>query len=167
MNCELRALEPSDVTALLEAENDQDAFMNSDNYVPFSKSVLEAYVNGQHDLIKHQQYRYVIELNGECAGFIDLFDYNPIHARAGVGVFVLKKFRKGGAATFALQRLINISKNQLNIEYLHASISEDNQASITLFKKCGFQKTGVRNGWRKEGGVRKNVCLFELNLISY
>lgn len=165
MNCKLRALESSDLSAVIEAENHQEAYMNSDNYMPFSRAVLEKYVNGEHDFFKFQQYRYVIDLDGECAGFLDLFDYNAVHARAGVGVFVLEPFRERGVAGVALQRLITEARQKLNIEYLHASISEENKPSIKLFEKCGFTQAGFKRGWRKENGVRKGVKLYELILV--
>jgi len=161
---QLRALEPSDLSALLEAENNQEAYMNSDNYLPFSKAVLEKYLNGEHDLLKHHQYRYAIDANGECAGFIDLFDYNPVHSRAGVGIYIVENQRGKGIAFHALQRLIEVSKVKLNIEYLHASISESNKASLNLFEKCGFQKNGIRTAWQKRFGKRKAVVLYELLL---
>ena len=88
MNCTLRALEPRDVSALIEAENHQDSYMISDNFLPFSEAVLKKYLEGEHDLLKYHQYRYAVDYKNECVGFIDLFDYNPIHSRAGVGVYI-------------------------------------------------------------------------------
>ena len=165
MNCKLRALEPTDFSSLVRAENDQDAYMNSDNYLPFSQAVLEKYLNGDHNLFTHHQYRFVIDVDSSCAGFIDLYDYNPVHSRAGVGVFVFEEYRNKGIAYFALEHLSEISKTRLNIEYLHASVSENNKASLKLFNKSGFDFIGKRTAWKKKSGIRTGVNLYEKVLI--
>ncbi len=165
MDCYLRALEPTDLSALIQAENDQEAYLISDNYVPFSKAVLEKYLNGEHDLLKHHQYRFTIETGGLCAGFVDLFDYNPVHSRAGVGIYVLEEFRSKGVGSCALQCLIEIARNKLNIEYLHASVSESNEPSLKLFNDGGFKMIGVRSAWQKYSGKRTAVKLFERTLV--
>ncbi len=59
--------------------------------------------------------------------------------RAGIGILIKdEKDRNKGIGTEALQLLINYCFIHLNLHQLYCNISEDNKASIKLFKKQGF-----------------------------
>ena len=145
-----RALEPDDIDLLYDWENDAQIWEVSNTFEPFSKYILAKYIKeSQHDIYESKQVRMIIEtLNGKAVGAIDLFDFDPFHFRAGVGILIHnKKDRQLGYATDALQLLCTYAVNHLRLHQLYANISVDNLVSIQLFKKSGFELTGTRKDW--------------------
>lgn len=150
-NILLRAMEPSDVLLLYKWENDSSVWHVSNTLTPFSKHVLEQYVSNSHlDLYTTKQLRLVIDdhKSQKSVGCIDLFDYDPYHKRAGIGVLISdQKDRKKGYAKEALHLLINYSFTHLNFHQLYCNITIDNEASIKLFSQFGFEIIGTKKQW--------------------
>lgn len=147
----LRALEPDDIDLLYDWENNTKIWEVSNTYEPFSKYVLAKYIKeSQRDIYESKQVRMIIEtLEGQPVGAIDLFDFDPFHQRAGVGILIHdEKDRKLGYATDALQVLCTYAASHLRIHQLFANITEDNTASIQLFKNNGFELCGTKKDWR-------------------
>lgn len=165
-NINLRAVESEDLDFLLNMENDTLEWIQSENYQPFSRGVMKRYATGEHSLTAYGQYRFVIERAKDkvVIGAVDLFDYQSIHSRAGVGIYVLPTFRGKGIARRSLELLIEYARQVLNIELLFCSILETNENSIQLFQNAGFEKTGLRRAWAKIGGKRISVLLFQKEL---
>ncbi len=147
----LRALEPSDLDFLYRLENDEQLWEVSNTITPYSKFVLQQYLDNAHrDIYEVKQLRLVISLQDthQAVGFIDLYDFNPKHRRAGVGIVIFSANNKQkGYAKEALGLLISYCFTHLNMHQLYASITADNAVSIGLFKKAGFEKTGERKDW--------------------
>ena len=86
----LRAVEPGDVDLMYEWENDCDIWPVSGTTEPFSRHQLERFVERHQDIVGvlcDGQLRLIIEtlLSSKPVGAIDLFEYDPIHRRAGTG----------------------------------------------------------------------------------
>jgi len=161
----LRAIELEDTEVLYKIENDVSAWQYSENYTPFSKTVLANYVNGVHDLVTHGQYRFMVcKSENVVLGCVDLFDFKPIHGRAGVGIYILPNYRRQGKALDALGLLTNYAKKILNLSLLHCSILEINHESIGLFKSAGYNETGRRPSWHLFNGERLGVVLLQREL---
>ncbi len=147
----LRALEPSDIKILYEWENNCNIWEVSNTLVPFSRYLLKKYLETSHlDIYENKQLRLVIvkKDNDEPLGLIDLFDFDPFHSRAGIGVLINDKTNQGkGYASQALECFINYSFQLLKIHVLYCNIPADNQKSINLFEKYGFEKCGVKKSW--------------------
>ncbi len=95
-------------------------------------------------------------------GLIDLFDFDPKHRRAGIGIVILDKAdRNNGHGSEALSLLCNYAFTVLNLNQVYANVGEENQASIQLFKKMGFELAGVKKDWILVGGKFKNELLFQ------
>ena len=94
----LRALEPSDLDFLYDLENDQCLWTVSNTLVPFSKYTLKEYIShAKEDIFVAKQQRFVIsDEHGDPLGIIDLFDFDPIHHRAGVGLVIKESYRENG-----------------------------------------------------------------------
>ena len=160
----LRALEPEDIDVLFDWENDTEIWEISNTCEPFSKYILAKYIkDSQRDIYESKQIRLVIEtLDGVAVGAIDLFDFDPFHFRAGVGILIHNKNdRKLGYATDALELLCKYSLEYLRLHQLYANITEDNIASIHLFKKVGFGLVGIKKDWRRTANGWKNELLFQ------
>ncbi len=146
----LRALELEDLSFLFKNENDEDFWQVSHTQQPFSKYLLKKYLENAHlDIYEVKQLRLVIALkeNDTAVGMVDLYDYNPQHKRAGVGILVLKKYQQKGYATEALQLMINHAFIYLDLHQLYACIGTDNLKSIQLFENAKFKVSGVKKDW--------------------
>lgn len=165
----LRALEPEDLEFLFSTENDNTFWEVSGTQTPFSKYILKQYLeNAQQDIFEAKQLRLVIVdvLKNENIGLIDLFDFNPQHQRAGIGILILKKYQNKGFASEALKLFINYAFTELNLHQIYANIPSDNTSSKVLFEKFDFKKIGVKKDWIKSNGQFKDVHLYQLININ-
>lgn len=136
----LREIQSADADELLKWENNPENWEVSETKQPYTEQEIKAFVNQEQNIKKHLQQRFMICLNDTPIGCIDLFEYNPLINKAGVGILIAKKIdRNKGYASKALNLLINKCRNELNIVHLFCNIYKDNKASIRLFEKCGFQ----------------------------
>jgi diamine N-acetyltransferase len=161
----LRALEPEDLEFLYQIENDESFWEISHTQKPFSRYMLKQYLESAHlDIYETKQLRFIIEEKAtkKQVGMIDLFDYNPQHKRAGVGILIHPDFQKKGFASEALSLLINYSFSHLQLHQLYANITSDNMQSISLFKKHNFFKVGLKKDWILSKGKFKDEVLFQL-----
>ncbi len=161
----LRALEPEDLQFLFDTENNESFWEVSHTQTPFSKFLLKQYLENAHlDIFEAKQLRLVIQenLNKKPVGMIDLFDFNPQHKRAGIGILIHQKYQKNGFASEALQLLITYSFTHLNLHQLYANITSDNSKSIALFKKHQFKEIGVKKDWTFSNEKFKDELLFQI-----
>lgn len=153
-NISLRALEPDDVELLYHWENQAEIWQISNTYAPVSKYVLANYIANAHkDIWETKSLRLAIaDLDNKLLGTIELFDFEPYHARAGVGVVVFEKTdRRKGIASDAIELLLTYVRDTLGIDHIFANISADNEASINLFLKLGFMVCGTKKRWVRTG----------------
>ena len=80
-------------------------------------------------------------------GCIDLYDFDPQHHRAGIGLVIDKAHRQKGYATIALELIEAVAFDQLQLHQLYAGVGEDNPASIQLFQSAGYQQCGLKKDW--------------------
>ncbi|MDF1672896.1 MAG: GNAT family protein [Vicingaceae bacterium] len=136
----LREIQFTDVDLLLKWENNPDNWQISDTVAPFSRKQIEGFVNQQQSLKDNTQQRFIVCLDGQPIGCIDLFEYDESASKAGVGVLIAqKKDRNKGYASVALNLLIDKCRNELNVVHLFCNIYKENKTSIRLFENCGFQ----------------------------
>jgi len=162
----LRALEPTDLDFLFQLENNEAVWEVSNTTSPFSKFVLTQYLENSHkDIYEAKQLRLVICVseNDKAIGCIDLFDFEPKHKRVGVGILIASEENKQkGFASEALQLLSNYVFIHLGLHQIYAGITEDNTASIKLFEKANFIKTGIKKDWISSNGIFKNELQYQL-----
>jgi len=148
----LRAPEPEDLQWLYLWENQPDVWMASDTLVPFSRYHLRKYLEEMEmDPFKTRQIRFMIDLckdPGTPVGTIDLFDFDPHHMRAGIGILVASTTqRRRGYASDALSTLLNYCRDVLMLHQVYCHIQASNQASQRLFGGCGFVQSGTLQQW--------------------
>ena len=163
-NIRLRALEPNDIEILYQWENDTSIWKVSQTMAPFSKHILTQYLaNAHQDIFSAKQLRLIIEKEGGAIGTIELFDYEPIHQRAGVGIWIANvSEREKGHAKEALQLMIGYSFKHLKINQLYCNISSSNKASVNLFSGLDFMLVGVKKQWNKTEEGWEDELLFQL-----
>lgn len=160
----LRALEKEDLNFLYELENNTDVWEISGTVTPYSKDVLTFYLENAHrDIYEVKQLRLVISnTDNKPLGLIDLYDFDPKHKRAGVGIVIVNEAeRNKGIGSEALSLISNYAFSTLELRQLYANILEENKRSIYLFQKLGFVRVGVKKDWISSNGVYKDEVLFQ------
>src|SRR5450759_2994573 len=106
----LRALEPEDLELLYEWENNLSYWVISNTLTPFSKFTLKRYLKNSHkNIYETGQLRLMINHTADkiAIGTIDIFDFDPFHKRAGVGILIANDgYRRKGYASMSLTCLI-------------------------------------------------------------
>ena len=95
------------------------------------------------------------------AGCIDLFEYDPLNRRAGIGILIYgAENRRKGYAREALGILCRYAREQLRLHQLWCTVGAGNAASLALFRQAGFVETGVRRDWLwSPEGFRDEILL--------
>ena len=103
-NIIIRAAEPDDANLIYNWENDQEIWRVSETYMPYSRYQVEQFLLNNNDLFSARQTRFIIEKKNtlEQIGCIDIYDFDPIHFRAGIGILIQKEYRKQGYAKEAI-----------------------------------------------------------------
>ncbi|WP_036154950.1 GNAT family N-acetyltransferase [Maribacter forsetii] len=160
----LRALEQRDLDFLYEIENNTSVWEVSGTVTPYSKDVLQLYLDSAHrDIYDVKQLRLVIcSKDHKAVGLIDVFDFEPNHNRAGIGIIVLDEGQRNrGIGSEAITLLCNYLFNVLGLKQIYANILEENAPSLHLFKKLGFQEIGVKKDWVRFKDTYKNEVLLQ------
>jgi diamine N-acetyltransferase len=162
----LRALEPEDLEFVYTIENDESIWNVSNTQTPYSRFLIKQYLENAHqDIYEAKQLRLAICLNdsNESIGLIDLFDFDPSNNRAGIGIIIQENNNRiNGYGSEALQLLINYSFTHLQLNQLFANIGTENEISISLFTKFGFQLIGIKKQWNKVNNLYKDEALYQL-----
>lgn len=147
----LRAVEPEDVETMYAWENDPAIWRVSGTTAPFSRHTLERFIEEQRfDIFQTRQQRLMIETLGEgrAVGALDLFEYDPLHGRAGMGILIHRADDRGkGYASDAVATVCDYARRSLRMHQLWCSVGANNAASLRLFRKAGFRDAGVRREW--------------------
>ena len=148
----LRALEAEDVDLLYVWENDPAVWGVIGTLAPFSRHTLRRFLDEQRfDLYAARQLRLVVEtLDGRAVGLVDLFEFEPVDLRAGIGILIHGAGDRGrGFASDALDVLCRYARQVLGLHQLWCSVAPDNAASLTLFRRAGFVECGRKREWRR------------------
>jgi diamine N-acetyltransferase len=162
----LRALEPEDLELLYEWENNSSNWIISNTVVPFSKYTLKRYLENSHkNIYETGQFRLMIDHIPEntTIGTIDIFDFDPFHKRAGLGILIAKEeYRRKGYASMAIICLVEYCFSTLLVHQLYCNILANNCESMELFKKAGFVQSGIKKDWIKTSDGYLDEYIFQL-----
>lgn len=161
---QLRALEPEDLQMLYDWENNSEWWEQGNTLNPYSKYILREYIVGSDKTIyETRQLRLMITVKetGETVGMIDLYDYEPHHHRAGVGILIDKQFQQKHYATQAFEILLPYCFKFLGIHSIYAHVMPDNNASQALFEKLGFSKNGELKDWIRRDNEYVDVMVYQ------
>ena len=160
----LRALEPGDLDFLYKWENDPGVWEISGTTAPYSKHVLQWYLENAHrDIYEAKQLRLCIcDLEEKVVGLIDLFDFDPKNLRVGMGIVISDEInRNQGMGSEAIELLCEYVFSILGLRQVYANVLEENKPSIHLFTKLGFREVGVKKDWIYTTGKFKNEILYQ------
>ena len=163
----LRALEPSDAEILYKWENDRSVWHLSTTIVPFSLFSIEQYIINSADFYANRQLRFMIDRadapgGPKTIGAIDLFEFEPVHMRAGIGILIHEEYRGKGYASEALDLLIDYAFHSLQLHQVFCNIGMENTDSLNLFTSKGFEMVGIKKEWNRIRNTWRDECLFQL-----
>jgi diamine N-acetyltransferase len=163
----LRAVEPADIDFLYLCENDPEVWTVSESVAPYSRFDLEKYILSEGDIFANKQLRLMIDCkqNGDynTVGTVDLFDFNPVHGRAGIGILIYSPENRGkGYAAEALDLVIEYAFTVLNISVLYCNISVNNHKSVGCLEKAGFERCGLKKSWNNTPNGREDEIMLQL-----
>lgn len=160
----LRAPEPEDLELLYTWENSTELWELGATIAPFSRHTLRQYLaNNTQDIYTDKQLRLMIEFKqtGKGIGTVDLYDFDPFHLRAGVGILIDPGYRNQGLGLQALLVLESYAFSFLNLHQLYAVIPEKNSPSIRLFQKAEYVSAGLLSDWLSAGETYVDALLFQ------
>jgi diamine N-acetyltransferase len=148
----LRALEPEDLDVLYKWENDSTLWRDGITLTPYSKFALRDYLsNSTLDIFQTRQLRLMIaeKTSGNAIGTIDLYDFDPINLRAGIGILIDAAYRNQGFGFQSLQLMKEYVFRFLLLKQLYAYVPQRNKSSYKLFTKGGYEDSGLLRSWIK------------------
>jgi diamine N-acetyltransferase len=165
----LRALEPSDIDRMYQWENDTSIWEVSGTLAPFARYTMEQFVRAANqDIFTNRQLRLAVDLrldtdpNPVTIGYVDLFEFDPSHMRAGVGILIGDtSYRRQGLGLETLNLLAHYAFTVLNIHQLFCHIHVNNEASIRLFSAAGYALAGELRDWTLRNGNWLNVFVMQ------
>lgn len=161
----LRALEPEDLEFLFSVENNEEFWEVSSTSSPYSRFILKQYLENSHrDIYEVRQLRLMIcEKDETPVGLIDLFDFDPKHRRAAIGIIIKSRNnRQKGFGAEALELICKYCFTHLELHQVYANVGIDNVSSKLLFEKSGFVKTAQKKDWVRVNGTYKDELLYQL-----
>ena len=161
----LRVPEPEDLDILYLWENNPDIWRVSGTLVPFSRFILKQYLESAgKDIFETRQQRMIIQINQgkRPVGAIDLFNFDPVHHRAGVGILIADPSdRRKGYARESLETLKQYGQQVLQLHQLFCNIASGNRESIRLFESAGFTPVGEKKEWLFNGSGYEGEWLYQ------
>ena len=158
----LRDSNPSDLSYLINLENKINNQIYSHYPKYYSKEEIENFISKPQDIFIDFQYRYMIVVNNITVGCIDLFDFDLVNSRVGLGIIIDENNRKKGIAFRAIDQIKSIISKEYLVNQIYVEVLADNYSSNRLFKKLRFVKSGCKKKW-----LRKEEEYVDLNIYQY
>jgi len=165
-NIKLRAPEITDAEFIYNCENHTENWDTGSSTTPFSmQTILEHITNSfTQDIFTTKQFRFIIvqKVNNSSLGIVDIYDYDPLHMRCGVGIIIFPDENKKKSIGFqALEILKAYCFDFLRLQQIYCDIADNNRASISLFKKANFKKSGTKKEWLNTANGFVDVSFFQ------
>ena len=163
----LRAPEPKDIAVMLRFENDAEELeATSAATGPYSRYQMEHYIrNNTNDIFTDHELRYMIacerEGQQEVVGMVDVFNFDPRHRKAEVGILVSRPFRRQGIASEALRLVAGHCFQWIGMHQLYAYVRADNMPCLHLFLREGFVQAGRLQDWVAQGHRYHDVVILQ------
>jgi len=108
--------------------------------------------------------QWVIECDGQCAGWVSLDVTSREHGIASIGYSVSEAFWGRGLATGAVRQVIAIAFDPDGpaLDRLEANAAVENIASRRVLIKAGFREEGIAEGLLVINGIRVDHVRFGL-----
>lgn len=160
----LRALEPEDLELLYRWENDPELWEVGNTRSPYSRFMLKQYISqSDTNIYENKQLRLMMVsiATGQTVGTVDLFDFDIHNSRIALGLFVDAAYQGKGYAKAALKLVEEYVFEFLKVNQLYVHIASTNVASISMFEKENFEKTGILKNWIRSDNGFTDIVVFQ------
>jgi RimJ/RimL family protein N-acetyltransferase len=142
----LRSIEPSDATFFIESNLNSERGRNLDFvWPPVSQaSVLNMTEEAAKRTMENDTFHWIIEdTAGAPVGSIDTHHCNPRTGTFSYGIDIIPGHQRRGYAREAILIVLKYYFEELRYQKVTVPVHGDNEASIRLHEKIGFQKEGA------------------------
>ncbi|GAF02565.1 GNAT family N-acetyltransferase [Saccharicrinis fermentans] len=143
----LRAIELSDAPIIFNTIDTQRAYLSE--WLPFVRLTLDPQdtVNFVHTVMeaaqKGDEFVYVVELNGEFVGVINIRVLSSANRIVDIGYWLSEHFQKKGVISSAVVSLCNYAFDQLNMNRIQIRCGKGNMSSKKVPQRLGFTYEGI------------------------
>jgi RimJ/RimL family protein N-acetyltransferase len=153
----LTIVEKSDIPLLKEWYNDLELAGDYERIVQNTVNDIEKWY--ENTLAKDGQWFFIEKKDGTKIGHIS---QAKVEGRVQIGYVVISKERGKGAASDAVQVIVDYLFLSKDIARIQAEADPENQASIRVLEKAGFQREGVLRKAFSVRGVWRDVALYSI-----
>ena len=163
----IRAVEPSDLEAVLKYWNDLNFRRLLGPPIPWSRTYLETWLEKRitADPWKDKMIELAItdKNNGEFLGFVHLEDIKRPHSRAEFGISIHNPDNLSkGYGTDATRVMLWVGFNILGLNSIYLDTMEDNERAIRTYEKVGFQRVGILRETEFIDGAFKGLLVMDI-----
>lgn len=138
----MRNIEIKDAEFLMELNND----MEIAHFVVGSPRIVNFQEQMQWmDNLKSEKNckRFIIEYNCLPVGTVIISNIDTVNLTANIGIKICKPAQGKGVGKKSINMIVKYCFENLNLECLSANILPYNEASLALFRSCGFVEEGI------------------------
>ena len=162
MRIELRAIEQGDLEQLRNWRNSKAL---KDNFREYRLLNMLNQEDWFKSLTNNRSWlMYAITLEDQLIGACGLSSIDWVNRRAEIGLYIGDESTWGkGLGAEILESLHEIAFLELDLRMIYAHVYSYNEASLALFRKCGYTEVGR---WRNEhfhAGLHWHTILFDLS----
>lgn len=115
--------------------------------------------------LKLSQVRFYVFLKEDPSniiGTVCLYDISKVYSKADIGYKFSSKHHHQGYALEATEKMIQIAFSELELHRICAHVLEENQPSLRLLDKLGFEKEGTCRDYLCLNGVWRDHLQYSL-----
>lgn len=137
-----------------EAYFEKEKFKSNGGYKTYDRTILH--------------FKLQLKVNNEVIGGVGFHNWYPSHLRAELGYAISKEeYKRQGYMTEAINEILNFGFNNLNLNRIEACVGPNNDYSLKLIKKFGFQQEGyLREHYIRDTEVEDSI-IFSLLRSEY
>ncbi|HKJ43315.1 MAG TPA: ribosomal protein S18-alanine N-acetyltransferase [Sunxiuqinia sp.] len=154
-------MEASKVTIRLAEKTDVKALFKIEQRSFDAESFSRRQIN--YLATRSSGFFWVLAEASEIAGFIVLLQRKNTRGLRIYSLAVSPNFRGKSYGRLLLEKALQTA-NENAKQYLYLEVSEENQSAIRLYQKFGFQITGKRKAYYKDGSA---ALLMQLPFVNY
>lgn len=149
LNCQrlqLSELTKRELDALFQLYSNQKLLHYTDNKVHRTLNDTRQFLSKVKQQFENQQaICWGLQYTDACSliGTAQLYDINHKHHFASLGCLLMPEYQSKGLMTEAIQSIINHAFKYMRLHRIEAQIQTENQTSIRLFEKLGFEREGL------------------------
>jgi diamine N-acetyltransferase len=158
MKVNLRPLERKDLPFVHDLDNERHtmAFWFKEPYESLDE-LTNLYDKHIHD---DDERRFVIDVDDQFAGIIELVDINFIHRNTEIQIIIKSNFQGLGLAKIVMSKGIDYAFNILNMHKVFLYVDAENHKALHVYKNFGFIQEGIlRRHFFVEGAYHDSIIM--------